>query len=77
MTYKFRWTRRLWTRTRVVIGHKYEDSQDKMILFFPDGGVEEIPEFSKCAVRLGTDWMLATKAAMEKTAGQSIPVTPG
>jgi len=80
MNYKFTYKRRWWVPSKsfLVAGHRLEAPQDKMVLFFPDGGVREISEWSRCEVRLGTDWVIAQQKAMEKQAGQPIPlaVTP-
>ena len=80
MNYKFTYRRRWWTLSKsfVVAGHRLEPTQDKMVLFFPNGGVREIAEWSRCEIRLGTDWVVAQQKALEKQAGQPIPlaVTP-
>jgi len=65
---------RLFYRKITVVGHKYETDQDKMICYFSDGGILEIPRWSDCHVKLGVDWMNAQKKYMEEKAGQTIPV---
>jgi hypothetical protein len=77
MTYTFRWKRFFFWHSRRVVGHKYEDEQDKMCLYFPDGSLEEITDWTRCAAKLGTDWVLMVKAALEKEAGQAVPVNVG
>ncbi len=77
MTYKFKWRRWFFYKTVVVIGHQYTPDQNKMGLFLPDGSVQEIKDWTKCEVKLGTDWVLFTKKQMEKQAGQSIPLAVG
>lgn len=72
--YLFKYRRRLWWRTRKVIGHNFLPDQDKIVLYFANGGIEEIPRWKICAVRLGPDWVLAQKKALEEKTGQSIPV---
>lgn len=57
-----------------VIGHKFEPSQNKMVVFLPDGGVQEIARWSSCELRLGTDWVLAQQKALSAQAGQQIPL---
>ncbi len=77
MQYKFKFRRKTWLPFRgiTVVGHRYDQSQDKMILYFPDGSVQEIANWAKCEVKLGTDWVLAQQKSMEKQAGQPIPLT--
>lgn len=79
MEYKFKFRRRfrLFFRTFKVIGHRYDDKLDKMVLYFPDSGVLEISRWKMCDAKLGPDWALAMKKDMEKQAGQSIPTAVG
>lgn len=74
MLYKFKWKepKKLWWNTEKVRGHRYELELDRMILFYDDGSILEIPGWSKCRVRLGLDWVLAVKKSMEKDSGQSV-----
>lgn len=72
MKYKFTWKKRWVWRTELVTGHRYQKEFDKMTLYYPNGALSEIPEWSKCYVRLGEDWVLAVKTQMEKEAGQKI-----
>jgi hypothetical protein len=76
MQYVFKFRRRLFWKSFSVIGHGYDSAQDKMALYLPGGAIREIKRWRDCEVSLGTDWVLAQKAAMEKQAGQSIPVSP-
>lgn len=81
--YKFSFRRlgrfSLWRSFRVV-GHRSSaddvplghSSSDKMILYFADGGVREIANWSRCELRLGTDWVLAVKRQAEKQSGTSV-----
>lgn len=57
-----------------VVGHQVDREQDKMVLFFADGGVKEVLAWSKCRVKLGADWVIAQKKSMEAQAGQTIPI---
>lgn len=61
----------LWKK-RTVEGHRYAQEIDKMILHFPESKIEEIPEWSKCHVKLGQDFFLAQKEAMEKETGVDV-----
>jgi len=72
MFYKFTYKRFLFWKTYSVVGHKYKESQDKMIIFFKEGGLREIKNWKKCELRLGPDWYAETKREMEKAAGQPI-----
>jgi hypothetical protein len=72
MKYKFKYRRYFFFKTFKVVGHSHDKDQDKMLLFFEDGGLREIKDWKKCEVILGTDWVLAVKAQMEKETGQKI-----
>jgi len=61
----------------IIQGHRYEQSMNKMVLFFQDGSVREIPNWSSREVVLGVDWVLAVKKQMEAQSGQSVPLTVG
>jgi hypothetical protein len=74
MTYKIRYRRFLFWRSLEVLGHRYEPGMDKLVVFRPDGSVEEIPRWSRCALRLGLDWKEAIRKQMEKEAGQPVVV---
>jgi hypothetical protein len=76
MSYIFGYRRHWFWRRREVIGHKYEADQDKMVLFFKDGGVEEIRSWKRCEARLGPDWFAESKKAMEKQVGAPIAIHP-
>lgn len=76
MPYMFSW-KEPWSlqwKSHKVKGHRYEAGLDRMVLFYENGSIMEIPAWSKCRVKLGTDWALAVKQAMEKESGQSVPV---
>jgi hypothetical protein len=74
--YKFKWKRKgqwFW-RTATVEGHGFNQQFDRMMIFFPDGSLKEIPKWSDCFCTLGVDWVLATKDQMEKEAGAPIKI---
>ncbi len=74
MKYKFKYKRIgnwFWT-TKTVTGHGVEDN--RLILYFKDLTLLEIPKFDELEVRLGNDWLLSTKASMEKEAGNAVKV---
>jgi len=72
MRYKFSYRRNFLWKTVEVVGHKYESSQDKMVIFLKDGGLREIKNWKNCECRLGSDWFIETKKEMEKSSGQTI-----
>ena len=74
MNYKFKFKNGWFWKTKVVMGHWYEEKQDKMVLYYPDGSLEEIAHWKDCCVKLGTDWKLVTQKRMEAEAGQSVPL---
>ena len=74
MPYKFTFRRKWFWSTLKVVGHKYLDKQDKMCVYFQDGSLREIKEWSKHEVKLGTDWVNSVKSRMEKESGTSIPL---
>jgi len=69
-TYYFRWKYKYFWHKLKVMGHKYEEDQNKMVLFIPDGGIREIARWSSCECSLGVDWALATKEQIKEEAGQ-------
>ncbi len=74
IVYKFSFRRGLFWKDAKVIGHRYEEKQDKMVLYYLDGGIEEISMWSACDARLGPDWVAAMKHDMEQKAGQTVPI---
>lgn len=77
MRYKFRYRRGFFWKSIEVTGHRYEKEQDKMVLFFKNGGVEEIKGWRHCECKLGSDWHSETVREMERKAGQKLPIDPG
>ncbi len=74
MTYTFKYKRKFWWKKETVVGHSYNQEQDKMVIYYPDGGLKEIAGWRQCSVRLGADWVAVTKKSMEKEAGVSVPL---
>lgn len=77
--YKFQYRRYLgagkftaWETVKVV-GHQVDGHL--MVLFMEDGGQRTIVGWNECEVKLGTDWVLAVKEAMEQEANQPIKVS--
>ena len=77
MKYKFCFRKNFFWKKYIVIGHKYEEKQDKMVIFFEDGGFQEICEWHKCELKLGSDWVLTTKKRMEKESGIDVKLDIG
>jgi len=77
MKYILRYKKGLFWKKVTVIGHNYDSNQDKMILFFEDGSLREISEWKKCEIKLGTDWVLARKKAMEAETGVDVKLNVG
>lgn len=57
------------------VGHRYDQGQDKMVVYFKDGSLREIVRWKDCGIYLGTDWVLFTKKNMEKESGQPVKLT--
>lgn len=77
MEYVFKYRRRVFWSSVKVIGHNYDQPQNKMVLFLPDGSIREIANWSQCEASLGTDWVLARKKQLEQQSGQTIPLSVG
>jgi hypothetical protein len=74
MEYRFRFKHKWFWHSRKVIGHHFDESQNKMILYFANGGLEEIASWKSCSAKLGSDWALTVKKNMEQQAGVPIAV---
>ena len=74
-TFKYKRLGKLFWKSIKVDGHNYTLDTDRMDLFLPDGSIHSLPKWGECEVKLGADWILATKKAAEKDAGQHIPLT--
>jgi hypothetical protein len=74
MKYVFAYRKSSWLPWKkiVVVGHRLEDGC--MTLFKEDGGLETIPDWSKYALKLGSDWALAVKKNMENQSGVDVKV---
>ncbi|MFW7381466.1 MAG: hypothetical protein ACOH5I_21840 [Oligoflexus sp.] len=58
MTFKFKYkTRKQWFwSTFAVLGFQYDRQLDKLALDLSDGGMFEIPKWSECYCKLGSDY---------------------
>lgn len=66
--------------TRVINGQAktektYGQNRNKMVLYFESGAIKVIGDWQNCEMKLGTDWVLATKDKMEKESGQDIKLS--
>ncbi len=73
MRFEFHCRKFLFWRSYLVIGFKYEKDLNRMILYFEDGSILELCEWSKYDCKLGQDYFDCIKKDMEQKAGQSIP----
>ena len=77
MQYVFKYKRKWLWKSEKVVGHKYIADQNKMCLYYEDGSLREIKDWSKHEVALGIDWVQATKKRMENAAGAAVPLSVG
>ena len=71
--YVFRYRRKgswFWKKKQVD-GHKFEQRQNKMVLYFQNGGLMEIEDWKDHECKLGVDWVRATKESIKDEAGTS------
>jgi len=75
-----------WKRNRLLsfnkteknlIGHRFDEHQNKMIFFYMDGSVKEVADWRNCEISLGVDWVAFTKSQMEKESGQAVRLEVG
>ena len=70
IVYKLKWRRGdlgFWHSLN-IIGHQYETGSNKLILYFPDGGLREIAHWNDCEMLLGSDWSKLTNDDSGNTA---------
>jgi hypothetical protein len=77
MEYVFKFRRKFFWKSHKVIGHHYDQGQDKMVLHYQDGSIQEVASWKSCEVKLGQDWCLAMKRQLEQQAGQPIQLAVG
>lgn len=70
--YKFKFKRFLFWKSITAIGHSYLKDMDRMDIFDELGGVISLSKWSSYDLKLGADWVLATKEKMESESGQNI-----
>ena len=74
MSYIFKYKRRFFWHKKKVAGHTYLKDMDRMDIFFEDGSVYSISQWSKYDLILGVDWVLYTKKQMEKESASKINI---
>ena len=70
LKYKFKWRKKWLWRSKKVSGHRFEEKQNKMVLYLENGGVQEIANWDQCECYLGTDWVNATKSSIKEEVGE-------
>ena len=70
--FKYKKSSAFFWKKEKIIGHGYDEKQDKMILYFQDGSLKEIASWKNHEVFLGIDWVLYTKNRLEAQTGQNI-----
>jgi hypothetical protein len=68
--YVFQYRRKLFWKKIEVIGHKLEENT--MVLYLENGGLQTIPKWTECSLKLGVDWVLAVKSKMDSESGADI-----
>lgn len=71
--YRFYWKRWLFWTSREVVGHKLSDNT--MVLYFENGGLETIPHWHHYKLKLGADWALSVKKNTEAQTGVDLKTT--
>ncbi len=68
-----------WATFKGLTGHRVDPAPhgETMVLFRKNGGQQTIADWHQCEIKLGADWVLATRAAMEREAGQDVKLKPG
>lgn len=84
MNYKFVYKKEnswFW-KTKIVSGHSIEIDKNEnltggMILYYPNGSIERIPNWVNYHLKLGTDWILASKEQAEREAQKKLELEKG
>lgn len=84
MEYNFKYKKdgSLFWKTKRVIGHATEvDKNGKctgsIILYYSNGSLEVIPNWSNYHFRLGTDWLIASKKQAEEESNTELKLKKG
>ena len=67
IVYNFKWkeVKGEW-QTIEVLGHKYYEDTNRMVLYRKNGGIFEIPCWNECYSDLGEDWANKVKLQYEE-----------
>jgi hypothetical protein len=72
--FKFSYKRKWLWHTYKVTGFKASPEVDRMSIYFEDGSMLEIAQWSKCDCKLGNDYFMLLHKKMESEAGVAIPL---
>ena len=72
--FKFRYKKGWFWYTEEVTGFHATPEVDRMNLYFEDGSMLEIAQWSKCDCKLGADYFAVLHKKMESEAGMPIPL---
>ena len=57
ISYIFKWKEKGMTwQSKEVVGHKFFEDSNRMVLYKPNGGIFEIPSWNEHYSDLGADW---------------------
>ena len=59
--YKLKWKRNFIWHSANIIGHSYDVDINKLIIYFPEGGLREISHWSDCEMILDRHWSAIVK----------------
>jgi len=71
-TIKFRRAGQWFWRKETIIGSNLDKELNRMDLFYANGTIYSITKWSEYDLKLGTDWVIAEKQAMDLKAAQSV-----
>lgn len=74
MEYNFKCKKNLFWKTYKVVGHHVDTPNDRIDLYFKDGSIKSIGNWSKYDLILGADWVLAQKEYLEKESGKEVNI---
>lgn len=63
-----------WKTLKNVKGHQLHAELDRMDVFFNDGSLLSIPQWSKITMKLGPDFFLHQKQHLESVTGQDLKI---
>jgi hypothetical protein len=72
-TFVFKWKRKFLWHSTEISGFEWVKDMDRMVLFYEDGSIYEIPKWNECHCLLGHDFYIWKLKKAESEAGQKIP----